>query len=151
MRRRGVLSLLVLVGLLVVTVDVPPVFAEADPAQLELMKKCHKEDASGCRDLRAMYHANLSDCEMGDARSCVMFGDGYAVDSVEAAYFFRKACDMGTAVGSARGCFYLGERYELGKGVSQSHDEALLYFGKACAMKLQVACKNYARLKTGKE
>jgi TPR repeat protein len=127
---------------------------------------CDKGNADGCRHLgrlyakgegvqqdavqaAALYHKV---CEKGDGEQCWTLGQMYELDGVmkdlaQAAGFYRTACDKSDVTS----CNHLGWMYEWGKGVRQSHDGALSYYGKACEMKLEVGCKNYVRLKTGKE
>lgn len=52
--------------------------------------------------------------------------------------------------GGADGCMKLGWMYEDGRGALQSKKEALKYFGKACDLKHQGGCADYAQLKSGK-
>ena len=55
----------------------------------------------------------------------------------------NKACDGGYAIG----CSNLGSMYLNGDGVRQDKSKALQLFGKACDMKNEGSCKNYAILK----
>ena len=61
---------------------------------------------------------------------------------VQAAKFFKKACDGG----NAKGCYNLGFLYKNGQGVRQSYANAKEYYGKACDMGLEQGCSNYADL-----
>lgn len=56
---------------------------------------------------------------------------------------YKKACGAGYAVG----CNNIGTIYANGNGVRQNDELGLKYFGKACDMKLEPGCENYARLK----
>ncbi len=55
----------------------------------------------------------------------------------------NKAYDGGYAIG----CSNLGSMYLNGDGVRQDKSKALQLFGKACDMKDEDGCKNYAILK----
>ena len=67
--------------------------------------------------------------------------------SREEGELYRKACD-GQEAG---GCFNLGVTYATGIGVRQSDDEARKFLGKACDLKSESGCTQYARLKTEKK
>jgi len=54
----------------------------------------------------------------------------------------KKEC----ASGKGDSCFILGSMYENGYGVKQNFTIAKKYFGKACDLKFQLGCKNYAIL-----
>ncbi|MDR2099231.1 MAG: SEL1-like repeat protein [Campylobacteraceae bacterium] len=44
-------------------------------------------------------------------------------------------------------CGFLGFMHESGKGVRKDTSKDLEYYGKACDLKLQLSCENYARLR----
>lgn len=49
-------------------------------------------------------------------------------------------------MGDTYGCYNLGVLYENGQGVRQSHAKAAKLYKKSCDMRLELGCKNYARL-----
>ncbi|HEC1790515.1 TPA: sel1 repeat family protein [Campylobacter lari] len=51
------------------------------------------------------------------------------------------------SLNSGDGCSNLGVMYVNGKGVRKDTSKALEYFGKACDLKSDEGCQNYARLK----
>ena len=60
----------------------------------------------------------------------------------KAVEFYKIACD--TDYGMA--CNNLGVMYENGRGIKQDKHKAKALFGKACDLKNELGCKNYARL-----
>ena len=84
-------------------------------------------------------------CNAGDASICLSVGiiydegkQGISVDDGQAAIYYRKACDLG----SAKGCAYLGLMYGNGEGVNRDLNTALYYLDKGCAKGHQKACEN---------
>ena len=65
---------------------------------------------------------------------------------MKAVELYRQTCDKQDSTS----CALLGLMYEFGTGVRQSREDALTFYGKACDLKNELGCKNYARLKTGK-
>lgn len=49
--------------------------------------------------------------------------------------------------GNSKTCFNLGWMYNQGKGVKQGNSEAVEFYKKACDLKSQTGCDNYAKLK----
>jgi TPR repeat protein len=130
-------------------------------------KACGNGHAEACRSLGLMYKAGLGvkedalkanefyqkACDAGSAEVCNDLGFRYAVKGLDAekdteffmkaAEFFKKACNGGYGAG----CGNLGRLYERAQGVKQNINTALEYYGKACDLKEQDACDDYARLK----
>lgn len=88
---------------------------------------------------KACIDGNAEICNSLGVKSCNYTQPNY----FEAVKFFEQACKGGNNLG----CNNLGIMYENGEGVRQNSKKALELFGKACDMKEQRGCENYARLK----
>lgn len=66
------------------------------------------------------------------------YDEGYGVDEdlVQAAAFYRRACDGG----SAAGCYGLASKHQLGEGVERDQARADQLLRQACEGGLALAC-----------
>ena len=67
-------------------------------------------------------------------------------DYAKSAVLYQKTCDSGDAIG----CNNLGLAYQYGHGMKQNMNKANELYGKACNLKSQSGCDNYAKLKRTK-
>ncbi len=65
----------------------------------------------------------------------------------QAAYNSQLKTAQASGLDNGIGCAILGVMYDGGKGVRQSNTKALEYYGKACDLKSQLGCENYAKRK----
>lgn len=121
---------------------------------LLLSKELYAEDKTDMPEMApileqliAKSKANVKACNDGNAEICNSLGvrscNYQHPDYFEAVKFFEQACKGGSALG----CNNLGVMYDNGEGVRQNSKKALEQFGKACDMKEQQGCENYAKLK----
>lgn len=57
--------------------------------------------------------------------------------------FYQKTCRLDYVLGDVN----LGVAYANGEGIRRDLDKALGLFGKACDLKSELECQNYAKLK----
>ena len=132
-------------------------------------KACDLLNAYGCYQVSDMYmlgegvaenrslacRFSRKSCDLGEGFSCVIVGlmyeKGSAIceplqkspDYFKAFDWYVKACNLKESLG----CFKLATMYDNGDGVSMNLSKALSFFGKACDLKMQDACKSYAQMK----
>ncbi|WP_371870658.1 tetratricopeptide repeat protein [Helicobacter pylori] len=64
-------------------------------------------------------------------------------DSIKAAYFYSKACELK----EGDGCGFLGFLYEYGQGVEKDLTKATYFYSKACKLGEQLACESLKKLR----
>lgn len=123
----------------------------------ELKQQCEdKDNGASCSIIGNIYYFNYEkfevrqsntkafkyydkSCELDHAKGClalgIMYRDGHGViqNEFKALELYQKACQS-----DARECSVLGVLHE---------EQALKYFGKACAVKSQFGCNRYKKLK----
>ncbi len=111
-----------------------PAFAAEAPAKekpptrqeqlYEFRMQCQKDHGEACLELAQTYETRL------DMWGQPVMGDGVRRNDKKAAYYFRRACDLGLK----DGCRSLGRMYESGKGVAKSRAEAARYNNMVCGI-----------------
>ena len=96
-------------------------------------KSCDLGYGFGCLKVGMMYEYGSGTCEPLQK----------SPDYFKAFDWYVKACNLEESLG----CFNLATMYENGNGVIMNLSKALSFFGKACDLKMQDACKAYAQRK----
>ena len=121
---------------------------------------CEMGDADGCFSL-AMYYeyssnstnkdyyaaqAYLQACQIEDrGNNCLRSGDIIASrNPFQAKVAYEVGCSK--QYYAVENCLRLAEFYERGVGVRKSLSSAIEFYGKACDLRSQMGCENYARL-----
>lgn len=121
---------------------------------------CNMGDANGCFSL-AMYYeyssnltnkdyyaaqAYLQACQLEDrGNNCLRAGDIIASrNPFEAKVAYEVGCSK--QYYAVENCLRLAEFYERGVGVRKSLSNAIEFYGRACDLRSQMGCENYARL-----
>ncbi len=121
---------------------------------------CEMGDGDGCFSL-AMYYAyssNLTNkdyyaaqaylqaCQLQDwGNNCLRAGDIIASrNPFEAKVAYEVGCSK--QLHAAENCLRLAELYERGVGVRKNLSSAREFYGRACDLRSQIGCENYARL-----
>lgn len=121
---------------------------------------CEMGDADGCFSL-AMYYeyssnstnkdyyaaqAYLQACQLQDrGNNCLLAGDMFASQNpFDAKIAYEVGCSK--QYYAAENCLRLAEFYERGVGVRKDLSSAIEFYGRACDLRSQIGCENYARL-----
>jgi TPR repeat protein len=121
---------------------------------------CEMGDSDGCFRLAMHFEfeseetyrinyasaAYLKACELSDSgHLCLRAAEIIASrNPFEAKVAYEVGCSK--QYQAVENCLSLGELYELGLGVRKNLSSAIEFYGKACDLRSQTGCENYARL-----
>ena len=121
---------------------------------------CEMGDSDGCYWLGIHYEINseetnkfyyasrayLKGCELNDSGYlCLEAGKVIAESNpFDAKVAYEVGCLK--QYQAAENCYRVAELYEHGVGVRKNLSSAIEYYGRACDLRMQLACENYARL-----
>lgn len=96
------------------------------------------------------FSLEVDKCKKGDAHSCAIIGDVFAmgkdgvkIDFYSAAKYYKLSCKKG----DSKGCYMLSKCHEKGNSVPISPKHKNKYLKKSCELKYQKACDELKKVK----